>query len=99
MYRLCRNFQSSSDNVHSELDRLRKEYELICLENADLKEKNAKCSERMDNLAYIVSDLNTKVKVLEEEKACLVTAVRLINEDQNNQISELNLYTKDHNND
>ena len=52
----------------------------------------------MNNLAYIVSDLNTKKKVLEEEKASLVTAVRPINEDQNNQISELNLYTKDHNN-
>ena len=95
---MCRNFQSSSDNVHSELDRLRKEYELIRLENANLKEENAKCSERMNNLAYIVSDLNTKIKVLEEEKASLITAVRLINEDQSNQFSELNQHTKDHNN-
>ena len=95
---MCRNFQSSSDNAHSELDRLRKEYELIRLENANLKEENAKCSERMNNLAYIVSDLNTKIKVLEEEKASLITAVRLINEDQNNQFSQLNQHTKDHNN-
>ena len=95
---MCRNFQSSSDNAHSELDRLRKEYELIRLENANLKEENAKCSERMNNVAYIVSDLNTKIKVLEEEKASLITAVRLINEDQSNQFSELNQHTKDHNN-
>ena len=60
--------------------------------------ENVKCSERMNNLAYIVFDLNTKIKVLEEEKASLVTAVRLINGDQNNQILELNLYAKDHNN-
>ena len=42
--------------------------------------------------------LYKKIKVPEEEKASLVTAVRLINEDQINQISELNLYTKYHNN-
>ena len=51
----------------------------------------------MNSLAYIVSDSNTKIKVLEDEKASLITAVRLINEDQNNQISELNQYSKDHN--
>ena len=39
---MCRIFQSSSDNAHSELDRLRKEYELISLENANLKEENFK---------------------------------------------------------
>lgn len=38
---------------------------------------------RMSNLAYIVSDLNTKIKVLEDEKAIsLVTTVRLINDEQ-----------------
>jgi uncharacterized membrane protein YfhO len=37
---------------------------------------------------YITSDLNTKIKILEEEKASLVTSVRLVNEDKRQLIME-----------
>jgi hypothetical protein len=42
----------------------------------------------MNNLVYITSDLNTKNKILEEEKASLVTSVRLVNEDKRQLIME-----------
>ncbi len=48
---------------------------------AILKKENAEKLERMTNLVYITSDLNTKIKIIEEEKASLVTSVRLVNED------------------
>ena len=48
---------------------------------AILKKENAEYLERMTNLVYITSDLNTKIKIIEEEKASLVTSVRLVNED------------------
>ena len=43
--------------------------------------ENAEKTERMNNLAYILSDLNTKIKILEDEKASLVTAISLLNDD------------------
>ena len=80
---------SSNDTAYIELHTLRKEYELICSENAILKKENAEYLERMNNLVYITSDLNTKIKILEEEKASLVTSVRLVNEDKRQLIMEL----------
>ena len=79
---------SSNDTAYIELHTLRKEYELICSENAILKIENAEYLERMNNLVYITSDLNTKIKILEEEKASLVTSVRLVNEDKRQLIME-----------
>ena len=79
---------SSNDAAYIELHTLRKEYELICSDNAILKKENAEHLERMTNLINITSDLNTKIKILEEEKASLVTSVRLINVDNRQLIME-----------
>ena len=43
----------------------------------------------MNNSVYIASDLNTKIRILEEEKACLITSVRLVNEDKRQLIMKL----------
>lgn len=47
-------------------------------ENSKLKEENKALVERMDNLGYILADLQTKIKIAEEKKARLMTAIRLI---------------------
>ena len=53
-------------------------------ENHELKVENSALEERIDNLSYILADLQGKVKHTEEEKASLITAIRLLN---NNQVS------------
>ena len=78
---LCQNVQFSKNTEHTELCKLQHELEVIRRENETIRKENAQYLERMNNLAYIVSDLNTKIKILEEEKASLVTSVRLLNED------------------
>ena len=77
-----------NDTAYIELHTLRKEYELTCSENAILMKESAEYLERMNNLVYIASDLNTQIKILEEEKASLVTSVRLVNEDKRQLIME-----------
>ena len=47
-------------------------------ENVKLKHDNETLRERAENLSYIASDLNTKVKQLENEKECLITALGLL---------------------
>ena len=50
----------------------------------------------MNNSVYIASDLNTKIRILEEEKACLITSVRLVNEDKRQLIMEANRLRNDY---
>ena len=50
-------------------------------ENLLLKEENKALKERLTNLSYIMSDLNTKVKDCENEKLSLVTAIKIIQAD------------------
>ena len=59
-----------------EIDKARTE----CLrrENEKLKEENIALNERINNLGFILADLNTKLKISEEEKASLSTSIRLI---------------------
>ncbi len=47
---------SLNDAAYIELHTLKKEYELICSDNAILKKENAEYLERMTNLIYITSD-------------------------------------------
>ena len=47
-------------------------------ENAKLREENIALNERINNLGFILADLNTKLKISEEEKASLLTSIRLI---------------------
>ena len=64
-----------------ELHKLRQENEDYRCQNENLLRENAEKTERMNNLAYILSDLNTKIKIIEDEKASLVTAISLLNDD------------------
>ena len=48
-------------------------------ENHELKVENNALEERINNLSYILADLQGKAKHAEEEKASLVTAIRLLN--------------------
>ena len=43
--------------------------------------KNEQLRERNTNLSYIMSDLNTKVKEVENEKQSLVTALKVLHGD------------------
>ena len=51
--------------------------EFFHTENAQLKENEA-LMERVQNLGYIMSDLNTKVKDLENEKMSLITVINIL---------------------
>ena len=50
-------------------------------ENTQLRRDNDDLRERFNNCSYIVSDLNTKIKNIEDEKLSLVTALKLLQED------------------
>ena len=50
-------------------------------ENSLLKVENEALKERLTNLSYIMSDLNTKDKDCENEKLSLVTAIKIIQAD------------------
>ena len=51
-------------------------------ENHELKVENSALEERINNLSYILTDLQGKVKHAEEEKASLITVIRLLNNNQ-----------------
>lgn len=69
------------DNESLELHKLRQENDEYRRQNENLLRENVEKTERMNNLAYILSDLNTKIKILEDEKASLVTAISLLNDE------------------
>lgn len=66
---------SKPDNESFELDKLRQENDEYRRLYENLLRENAEKTERMNNLAYTLSDLNTKAKILEDEKASLVTVI------------------------
>ncbi len=47
-------------------------------ENTQLRRDNDDLRERFSSCSYIVSDLNTKIKNIEDEKLSLVTALKLL---------------------
>ena len=62
-----------------------------------LKEENETLKERLNNLSYIISDLNTKVKDSENEKVSLATAIKIIRkENQHAMNSERGCQTQKH---
>lgn len=64
------------DEFHTTLSR---EYvDRIQNENDKLNADNRDLRERTENLSYIMSDLNTKVKDLENEKLSLVTVIKIL---------------------
>lgn len=56
-------------------------------ENQKLAEENQNLHERNNNISYIMSDLNTKVKEVENEKQSLVTALKILHEDYANEMA------------
>ena len=56
--------------------------ESLLHENRALKDENKSPLQRVANLSFIVSDLNTKLKESENEKQSLVTVLKLVNLDQ-----------------
>ena len=52
--------------------------EYVHTENVVLKKENEALRERVQNLGYIMSDLNTKVKDLENEKMSLITVINIL---------------------
>ena len=44
----------------------------------------------MNNFAHTVSDLNTKIKILKDEKASLITAINLLHDDYRQSSSKSN---------
>ena len=51
------------------------------LENSDLREENDQLTERINDLSYILTDLQDKAECAEEEKAGLITTIRLLYKD------------------
>ena len=56
--------------------------ESLLHENQALKDENKSLLQKVANLSFIVSDLNTKLKESENEKQSLVTVLKLVNLDQ-----------------
>ncbi|CAB3997488.1 RNA-directed DNA polymerase from transposon BS [Paramuricea clavata] len=50
-------------------------------ENTQLRRENDSLKERFNDRSYMVSDLNTKIENIEDEKLSLVTALKLLQED------------------
>ena len=55
-------------------------------ENDELKSENAALKHKVDHTTFVMSDLNTKLKLMEDEKQSLVTALKLLQSD----VSEVN---------
>ncbi|CAB4020606.1 Hypothetical predicted protein, partial [Paramuricea clavata] len=52
-------------------------------ENIQLRIDKDNLKDRLNSVSYVVSDLNTKIKDIESEKLSLVTAIKLLQEDNN----------------
>ena len=50
-------------------------------ENISLKEENKTLKDRLETTRFALADLNTKVKDLENEKACLITSLKILHQD------------------
>ena len=54
----------------------------LAQENTSLKRENNLLKEELDSLKYVVSELNKKLTAAENDKASLLTAIRLLNDDR-----------------
>ena len=50
-------------------------------ENISLKEENKSLKDRLETTRLALADLNTKAKDLENEKACLIASLKILNQD------------------
>ena len=58
--------------------------EFLLKENANLKERNEKLNSDLNNYKCMTSDLNMRVKELENQNSSLVTVINLLNKEQGN---------------
>ena len=58
-----------------------KELKNLRQENAKIKDENKALTERINNLAHTLADLNNKAKIAENEKASLVCALSILQDD------------------
>ena len=67
-------------NELKQINNLHPDSELAALkrENLELKNQNKDLTDRISNLNYILADLQGKAKAAEDEKASLITSVRLL---------------------
>ncbi len=61
---------------------VRDDRDFLVKENGKLKQEIGKISDEANNYKYIISDLNTKIKELEDEKKSLITAIKIVQNDQ-----------------
>lgn len=76
--------EENSENQETHTSSSREYIEFLLKENASLKGQNAGLIERANNLSYIMSDLNSKVEDLENDKKSLTTAIKILQEGQDN---------------
>ncbi len=60
---------------------VRDDRDFLVKENGKLKQEIGKISDEANNYKYIISDLNTKIKELEDEKKSLITAIKIVQND------------------
>ena len=74
-----KKLENKYDNGSTSIDK--PQLDNLARENQLLKDKNKSLNERLNNLGFILADLNSKVKLIEEEKASLITTIRLLQQD------------------
>jgi hypothetical protein len=68
----------SDEDVNEDKD---EELKNLRQENEKIKDENKALTERINNLAYTLADLNNKAKIAENEKASLVCALGILQDD------------------
>ena len=63
-------------------------------ENKHLKNENNDLTERINNLSYILADLQQKTKNAEQERDSVITAMRLLIAETNGVVENNNLLNK-----
>jgi lysophospholipase L1-like esterase len=77
--------QPNYQELENEIGILKEKNRKLTDKNANLKNENSDLEVRINNLTYILADLQGKVKSAEQEKESLITAMRLLVEDSNNE--------------
>ena len=88
-----RKIESLSTEIHSlkaEKSNNTSECLIVALQKEiqNLKKENEQLRERNVNISFIMSDLHTKVKDVEDEKKSLITAIKLLQADFDNNINK-----------
>ena len=77
-------FTEHANAYNTEMDNVKTENLKLVKKNLNLKNDNDNLKERVNNLSYILADLQGKAKNAEEQNDYLITAMRLLAENSNN---------------